>query len=82
MTFAAPATVILLGSNLLLRFAADKIQPPAHFEEEANAYKLFVTCQHDNEFDIRSSVINCLRKNTRLLLSHLESADCWVNWWR
>ena len=76
VTFAALATGILLGSNLLFRFVADKIQPLAHFEEEANTYKLSVTCQHDNEFDIRSAVINCLSKNARLQLSHLESADC------
>ena len=73
--YAALATGILLVSNLIFRFAAEKIQPLAQFEEEENAYKLSVTCQHDNEFDIRSAVINCLSKNARLQLSHLESAD-------
>ena len=73
--YAALATGVLLVSNLLFRFAAEKIQPFAQFEEEENAYKLSVTCQHANEFDIRSAVINCLRKNARLKLSHLESAD-------
>ena len=73
--FAALAAVVLLGSNLLFRVAAEKIHPLAQFEEEENSYKLSVTCQHDNEFDIRAAVINCLSKNTRLQLSHLESAD-------
>ena len=75
VAYAALATGILLGSNLLFRFAAEKIQPLAYVEEEENTYKLSVRCQHDNEFDIRSAVINCLSKNANLQLSHLESAD-------
>ena len=73
--YAALATGILLISNLTFRVAAEKIQPLAQFEEEENAYKLSVTCQHDNEFDIRSAIVNYLSKNARLQLTHLESAD-------
>ena len=75
VSYAALATGILLGSNLLFRFAAEKIQPLAYFEEEENAYKLSITCQQDSEFDVRSAVINCLGNNARLQLSNLESAD-------
>ena len=75
--FAALATGILLASNLLFRVVAEKIQPLVHFhfEDDENTYKLSVTCQHDNEFGIRSAIIKYLRRNTRLKLSHLESAD-------
>ena len=75
VSYAALATGILLLSNLVFRFAAERIHPLARFEEEENFYKLSVTCQHDNEFSIRSAVINYLSENPRLQLSHLESAD-------
>jgi len=43
-------------------------------EEELNTYVLSVTCRDENEFGIRSVMINKLN-NSRLHLIHLESAD-------
>ncbi|MCL2376933.1 MAG: MgtC/SapB family protein [Defluviitaleaceae bacterium] len=72
--YAIAAVAVLIGSNLIFRFLASKIQPLASFEEEENTYLLSVTCREDNEFNIRSSIIDNLSK-AHLRLVNLESAD-------
>jgi len=72
--YAATAAGVLLASNLIFRFVGDRVRPLMRFEDEENNYVLSVTCLHDCEFGIRSTIMNCL-KNSKLHLSHLESAD-------
>ncbi|MCL2397232.1 MAG: MgtC/SapB family protein [Defluviitaleaceae bacterium] len=72
--FATTAVAILIGSNLAFRFLAGKIQPLANFGDEENTYMLSVTCREDDEFNIRSAIIDSLSK-ARLQLTNLESAD-------
>lgn len=72
--YASAAVIVLIGSNLVFRFLASRIQPLARFEEEENTYMLSVTCREEDEFNIRSAIINNLDK-ARLRLTNLESAD-------
>jgi len=72
--FAAAATVILIASNLVFRYISDKIRPLANFGDEENVYMLSVTCLEEDEFNIRSVIIDNLGK-ARLQLTNLESAD-------
>jgi len=72
--YAGLATAILLAVNFITRFIVNRIQPLARMEEEINTYVLSVTCRDENEFGIRSVMINKLN-NSRLHLIHLESAD-------
>ncbi|MCL2575793.1 MAG: MgtC/SapB family protein [Defluviitaleaceae bacterium] len=72
--YAAAATAILIVSNIIFRLIADKIHPLSNFGEEENEYILSVTCCEDDEFNVRSVIIESLSK-ARLRLSHLESAD-------
>jgi len=75
LLYATAATVILLMSSLFFRFISDRISPlTPHLEEEENLYVLSVTCRHENEFSIRSAIMNNLN-HTRLLLTNLQSAD-------
>jgi putative Mg2+ transporter-C (MgtC) family protein len=71
--YAIVAVAVLIGSNLVFRFLAERIQPLARFEEEENTYMLSVTCRADDEFNIRSIILNNLSK-ARLQLTNLESA--------
>ena len=73
--YAALASGILLFSNLLFRFIADRIKPLEHFDENENIYKLSVTCQNAIELNIRAAVLDHLKKNSHLHLSCLERAD-------
>ena len=72
--YATIAVALLIGSNLLFRFIAEKVRPLSYFGEEENTYVLSVTCLEENEFNIRSTIISNLNK-ARLLLTNLESAD-------
>ncbi|MCL2752550.1 MAG: MgtC/SapB family protein [Defluviitaleaceae bacterium] len=72
--YAAAATAIIIASNLIFRLIADKIRPFANFGDEENTYVLSVTCCEEDEFNIRSVIINNLSK-TELLLGEIESAD-------
>lgn len=71
---ATAAVCLLIGSNLLFRFIADRFEPLTNFEDEENIYILSVTCTEEYEFNIRSTIINNMRHN-KLLLVDLESAD-------
>ena len=72
--YAVAAVTVLIGSNLTFRFLANRIRPLAQFGEEENTYMLSVTCREADEFNIRSTIIENLRK-ARLRLTNLESAD-------
>jgi len=72
--YAIVAVAVLIGSNLIFRFVAVRIQPLARFGEEENSYVLSVTCLEEYEFNIRSAIINNLSK-AKILLTNLESAD-------
>jgi len=72
--YATASVVILIGSNLVFRFIAARVQPLALFGEEENTYVLSVTCLEEYEFPIRSTIITNLSK-ARILLTNLESAD-------
>jgi putative Mg2+ transporter-C (MgtC) family protein len=74
LLYAAAATAILLVSSMFFRFIADRVSPLSHYEEVENYYVLSVTCRHENEFEIRSVIMGNLN-STRLLLTHLQSAD-------
>ena len=68
------AALILFVSNLSFRFISDRIQPLAYFEEEENTYMLSISCRDENEFGIRSMIMNSL-SNTRLHLTNLQSTN-------
>jgi len=68
------AALILFASNLSFRFISDRIQPLDYFEAEENTYVLSVSCHKENEFEIRSMIMNSL-SNTRLHLTNLQSLD-------
>jgi putative Mg2+ transporter-C (MgtC) family protein len=75
--YATVAAAILLVSNLAFRFIADKIQPLSYFDyldDNETSYVLSVSCQHDDEFNVRSAIMNGL-KDTKMQLVQLESAD-------
>ena len=73
--FAAAATAILIVSNLLFRIIADKIRPLVNFgDEEEDEYILSVTCTEEEEFKIRSVLIDSIAE-AKLQLMTLESAD-------
>jgi putative Mg2+ transporter-C (MgtC) family protein len=72
--YATAAAAILIASNLLFRFIADRVHPLPQFEEGETTYILSVTCLDENEFGVRSSIMNRM-KNTKLHLTNLESAD-------
>ena len=72
--YSTAAAALLISSNLAFRFLANRIQPLANFGEEENTYMLSVTCCEDEEFNIRSIIVENLNK-ARLRLTNLESAD-------
>lgn len=72
--YASSAAVILIVVNFISRFIVDKIILFTHFEEEINTYILSVSCREENEFNIRSVMINKL-SDSELHLIDLKSAD-------
>ena len=72
--YAASAVIVLISSNIIFRFIAERISPLTSFGEEENTYVLSVTCREEDEFNIRSVIISKISK-TKLLLTNLESAD-------
>ena len=74
LIYAAAAAAILLASNLFFRFVAERIPPLAPFEEGESVYVLSVSCLDENEFGIRSVIMDSL-KTARLHLVNLQSAD-------
>jgi len=75
LLYATAAVVILLVSNIIFRFIANKIQPLEHFEDEENTYVLSVSCCDENEFEVRAAIISSLGNIRRLHLINLQSAD-------
>jgi len=72
--YASIAAVILITVNFISRFIVNRNQSFTHLEGEVYTYVLSVSCQEENEFAVRSVMINKLN-NYRLHLVHLESAE-------
>ena len=68
------ATAILIGSNLLLRPLARKLNPITVGDESERQYRISVTCQEEAEQEIRLLLIHSNSCKT-LYLNHLESGD-------
>lgn len=73
-TMAVSAAGILIGSNLILRPLARKLNPIAVEDESEKEYCITVLCQEDAEQEIRLLLINSNSSKT-LYLNHLESGD-------
>lgn len=73
-TMAVSAAGILIGSNLILRPLARKLNPIAVGDESEKEYCITVLCQEDAEQEIRLLLINSNSSKT-LYLNHLESGD-------
>ena len=71
---AVTATAILIGSNLLLRPLARKLNPITTGDESEKQYRISVTCQEETEQEIRLLLINSNSCKT-LYLNNLESGD-------
>ena len=71
---AVSAAGILIGSNLILRPLARKLNPIAVGDESEKEYCITVLCQEDAEQEIRLLLINSNSSKT-LYLNHLESGD-------
>ena len=71
---AITAAGILIGSNLILRPLARKLNPITIGDESEKQYRIFVICQEDAEQEIRLMLINSNSCKT-LFLNNLESGD-------
>ena len=71
---AITAACILIGSNLILRPLARKLNPITTGDESEKQYRISVTCQEDAEQEIRLLLINSNPCKT-LYLNNLESGD-------
>lgn len=71
---AITAAAVLIGSNLLLRPLAKKLNPLVSGDESEKQYRISITCQEKVEWGIRQLLINSNSCKT-LFLSNLESGD-------
>ena len=71
---AITAAGILIGSNLILRPLARKLNPIIVGDESEKQYRISVICQEAAEQEIRLLLINSNPCKT-LYLNHLESGD-------
>lgn len=71
---AITAAAVLIGSNLLLRPLAKKLNPLVSGDESEKQYRISITCQEKVEWVIRQLLINSNSCKT-LFLSNLESGD-------
>ena len=71
---AITAAGILIGSNLILRPLARKLNPITVGDESEKQYRISVLCQADAEQEIRLLLINSNSCKT-LYLNNLESGD-------
>ena len=71
---AITAAGILIGSNLILRPLARKLNPITVGDESEKQYRISVICQANAEQEIRLLLINSNSCKT-LYLNHLESGD-------
>ncbi|WP_337369674.1 MgtC/SapB family protein [Phascolarctobacterium faecium] len=71
---AITAAAVLIGSNLLLRPLAKKLNPLVSGDESEKQYRISITCQEKVEWEIRQLLINSNSCKT-LFLSNLESGD-------
>ncbi|MCL2235723.1 MAG: MgtC/SapB family protein [Defluviitaleaceae bacterium] len=74
ISYAATATGILIAANIIFRFISDKIHPLTNYGDGENVYTLSVTCTEDDEFNVRSVILDSLAE-AKLQLVNLESAD-------
>lgn len=72
---AITAAGILIGSNLILRPLARKLNPITAGDESEKQYRISVTCQEDAEQEIRLLLINNSNHCKTLFLNNLESGD-------
>jgi putative Mg2+ transporter-C (MgtC) family protein len=68
------AAGLLICCNVIFRFVGDRVRPLAYFGDEENTYVLSVSCREDEEFAIRSAIVDNLTR-ARLQLTNLQSAD-------
>ncbi|MBS5872611.1 MAG: MgtC/SapB family protein [Clostridiales bacterium] len=71
---AITAAGILIGSNLILRPLARKLNPITTGDESEKQYRISVTCQENAEQEIRLLLVNSNPCKT-LCLNNLESGD-------
>ena len=71
---AVTAAALLIGSNLILRPLARKVNPIAAGEENEKQYRISVTCQEKAEQELRALLIQSNSCKT-LYLTNLESGD-------
>ena len=69
------ATVMLIVSNLLLRIISDRLPSYSSKDDEGHTYMITIFCDESEEFNIRSSMMESIKTNDKLLLVDLESAD-------
>lgn len=75
LDFALAGTLMLLGSTFAFRFVSNKIQPTvATLDDEEYTYVLSATCNAEDEFTIRSLMIDYLA-DIKLQLINLQSAE-------
>lgn len=74
LDIAITATAVLIGSNLLLRPLARKLNPLTVGDESEKQYRISVTCQENAEQEIRLLLINSNSCKT-LYLNNLKSGD-------
>ena len=72
--WAIAATAVLIGSNLILRPFARKINAIGFCEEQDTEYRITVVCHDPAEPEIRQTLIGCNPCKT-LFLHNLESGD-------
>ena len=71
---AISATLILIGSNVILRPLARHIKPIGQGEDNEEVYRICVTCLEDAELEIRGLIINSNQCKS-LFMSNLKSGD-------
>ena len=71
---SAAAVAILIVSNIIFRFTAERFKPFSRFEENEGLYLLSATCFQENEFAVRFAIVSNLTRS-QIQLTHLESAD-------
>ncbi len=71
---AVTATIILVLSNVIFRFVVRKIKPYTKDEVNEQVYKISITCEEDEERNIRLSLLKGII-NKNVYLTYLKSGD-------
>lgn len=76
LDFAIVGTALLIGSTLIFRVISRRVTPlvSSNDYDDGNVYNLSISCTEEYEFEIRSAIVRSL-ENSKLQLTHLESAD-------